>query len=167
MNRRNKAILENRNKKNNNKLEPPQDNMDTDPSKENNLQIKSKTENFKKEESIEKYESPPSNYTGFGIETKKWIKGNPVLTRTLERKLQQNNIPVLRKIKALDQARTPKKLLPSTQTGIKVPMNLSTVIDNSPPVFSTPLKLGLLLPHLKMSYLTECLSPPQQYYGVG
>lgn len=60
------------------------------------------------ETSMEKIESPPSNYTRIGVEAKKWLRENPKLTRTLEKKLEETNLPILRKINAFEKSRTPK-----------------------------------------------------------
>lgn len=104
MNRRSQKILEKRMKT----LGKSQNETDAKQLDKTNLSL-SRVESLRNELQLESLESPPSNYTRIGVETKNWIKKNPVLTRTLEKQLTQTNILVLRKIKAMDFARTPKK----------------------------------------------------------
>lgn len=61
-----------------------------------------------KEEVIQS-DSPPSSNTRIGTEAKKFIAENPKITRTLETQLKKSNIPVYRKLEALDKNKTPQK----------------------------------------------------------
>lgn len=74
---------------------------------------------IKKETVTIDLESPPSSYTRLGVEAKRWLQTNPKITRTAESQLKSINAPVLRKIIALEKAKTPQKkilLLENLQT---------------------------------------------------
>lgn len=67
----------------------------------------------KEKDVVSQSDSPPSSNTRIGVEAKKFISENPKITRTLETNLRKSNIPVLRKIEALEKAKTPQKRGPT------------------------------------------------------
>lgn len=76
-----------------------------------NTDTKSKliNKNLSVKEEVIQSDSPPSSYTRIGLEAKKFLLDNPKITRTLESKLKKSNIPVYRKLEALEKSKTPQK----------------------------------------------------------
>lgn len=70
---------------------------------------KPEIKSLKIKEEIVHSDSPPSSNTRIGVEAKKWLEVNPELTHTLESQLKCSNTPILRKIIALEKAKTPQK----------------------------------------------------------